>query len=99
LLAVSDPNCYDCFDEGQGIVKHAQCVLLVSCPYISELLTTDWSQHMSGLIDLQRSGELKAIDLPWVKKEAQNLLDGPTEANIPRCHSLAHPILRQILEL
>jgi hypothetical protein len=97
LLSVSDPNRYGRFDEGQAIVKHAQCVLLISCPYIGESLTDDWSQHMQGLIDAYQSKKLKDFDQAWMKKEAQQLLNGPRDENGPRCHPSAHPILRQVI--
>jgi hypothetical protein len=98
LLAVSDPNRYGRLDEGQAIVKHAQCVLLVSCPYISESLTVVWSQLVQALIDAYRSKKLKDFDLTWMKKEAQALIT-PSDPNIPRCQPSALPILRQLLDL
>jgi hypothetical protein len=97
-LAKSDPARYGNLEEGKAIVKYAQCVLLVSCPYISEALTAIWKQHMQSLLDAYRSKELKDFDLAWIKKEAQALIT-PSNPDAPRCQPSAIPILQQIVKL
>ncbi|MDR0445411.1 MAG: hypothetical protein LBG98_04010 [Puniceicoccales bacterium] len=97
LLAESDPTRYGNPEEGKAIVKHAQSVLLVSCPYISESLTLIWSQHMQSLVDAYRSKKLKDFDITWMKKEAQALIT-PSDPDAPRCHPSAHSVLRSRLQ-
>jgi hypothetical protein len=98
LLAKSDPARYGNPEEGKAIVKHAQCVLLVSCPYLSESLSSIWKQHMQSLIDAYRSKKLKDFDLDWMKKEARSLLT-PSNPDAPRCQPSAVPMLQLIVGL
>jgi hypothetical protein len=98
LIAESDPKRYGSPEEGKTIIEYAQSALLVSCPYISEALTSIWSQHMQSLLDAYRSGELKDFDLAWMKKEAQALI-APSNPDAPRCQPSALPVLQQIVRL
>jgi hypothetical protein len=98
LLAESDPRRYGNPEEGKAIVKHAQCVLLVSCPYLGESLTSIWEQHTRSLVNAYRSKKLKDFDLVWMKKEAQALIT-PSNPKAPRCQPSALPVLQQIVAL
>jgi hypothetical protein len=98
LLAESDPTRYGNPEEGKAIVKHAQCVLLVSCPYIGESLTPIWQQCVQSLIDAYRTKKLKDFDRAWMKKEARALIT-PSNPDAPRCQPSALPVLQQIVRL
>jgi hypothetical protein len=99
LTAKSDPNRYGNPEEGKVIVENAQMALMVSCPYISDELTQAWGRHMQGLIDLQKSGQLKvSLKREMITKEARELIK-PSNPDIPRCLPSAIPVLEQIARL